>query len=196
MKILCTSDYHLSASLAEGVVKLIEKEKPDVFIAAGDFLSHSYAKDFLKKIKIKTFVVPGNWDAGLKFKSEHVTCEYEHIEEYKDYWFMIASEDGFYSDELLLQRTEEIDGKKLVFITHYPPHGILDFLWDGRSVGFEGFRQFVDKKKPMLHVFGHIHESAGIKKTKSTLFVNAALEEKRVAYLVELPSKKVMAFPL
>ncbi len=55
-------------------------------------------------------------------------------------------------------------------------------------------REAIERVKPTLHVFGHIHESAGVMKHKETLFVNAALPEFRKAAIVDLPSQKVKVF--
>lgn len=57
-----------------------------------------------------------------------------------------------------------------VFVTHYPPEGILDNGWNGhRGWGLEGMaRTLQDKAKydatsgfRALHCFGHIHEQGG-----------------------------------
>jgi Icc-related predicted phosphoesterase len=48
-----------------------------------------------------------------------------------------------------------------VLVTHGPPWGILDTVFDGRRVGSRALRRMIDRKRPMLHVFGHIHHSFG-----------------------------------
>lgn len=78
---------------------------------------------------------------------------------------------------------EDVD----VLITHGPPWGHLDQIvpTDGTTVtkmgrdsehlGCELLADRVEKIKPRIHVFGHIHGSFGQKKVGDTLFVNAAL---------------------
>lgn len=64
-----------------------------------------------------------------------------------------------------------------VLITHGPPYGILDKcpkLGLMESVGCEELAEVVLKSKIKLHIFGHIHESAGNARIKNTLYVNAA----------------------
>jgi Icc-related predicted phosphoesterase len=54
-----------------------------------------------------------------------------------------------------------------IMVTHGPPMGILDKVAsDGKAVGCEHLRRAVERCKPQLHVFGHIHESwGGVKKS-------------------------------
>lgn len=65
-----------------------------------------------------------------------------------------------------------------ILITHSPPWGIRDCVIDfvnGRveNVGSTTLLERVKEIKPMLHVFGHIHEGYGEFKTE-THFVNAS----------------------
>ena len=48
-----------------------------------------------------------------------------------------------------------------VLLTHSPAHGLLDRTRDGREVGCELLRQELERIRPRLHVFGHIHEAYG-----------------------------------
>ncbi len=60
-----------------------------------------------------------------------------------------------------------------LLITHGPPKGILDRTFRGEHVGCEELSLAVERIAPRLHVFGHIHEQAGVHSTARTLFVNA-----------------------
>lgn len=48
-----------------------------------------------------------------------------------------------------------------IMVTHGPPLGILDQTHRGEAVGCKHLRRAVERCKPRLHVFGHIHEAAG-----------------------------------
>jgi len=64
-----------------------------------------------------------------------------------------------------------------ILLTHGPPFGILDQSpsdYPGPA-GDPELRTAVIRVKPALHVFGHIHSGYGIRPTRHTLFVNAAL---------------------
>ncbi|CDR99755.1 uncharacterized protein SPSC_01280 [Sporisorium scitamineum] len=83
-----------------------------------------------------------------------------------------------------------------LLITHTPPHtlGRLDAIHDGTPVGCEELtrrltapRTSPDSIRPLLHVFGHIHEARGVhllqqqggggEEVDETVLVNAALVE-------------------
>lgn len=79
-----------------------------------------------------------------------------------------------------------------VLITHGPPGGILDVVYDymgtpNTRVGcndlMDRIRQLNDLK---LHCFGHIHESSGIAEIENVTYVNAAIcnDHYAVAYPV------------
>lgn len=66
-----------------------------------------------------------------------------------------------------------------ILITHGPPLGIMDevprnFKQTMLSVGCPHLLDAINRVKPKIHIFGHIHEQHGIFKTKETVFVNAA----------------------
>lgn len=49
-----------------------------------------------------------------------------------------------------------------LLITHSPPKGILDLNANKEHAGSAYLREIVLQRKPKYHVFGHIHESAGM----------------------------------
>lgn len=56
------------------------------------------------------------------------------------------------------QISDDVD----VLVTHGPPKGILDGLFDGTHVGCEHLLEAVQSRvKPRVHIFGHIHEGYG-----------------------------------
>lgn len=80
-----------------------------------------------------------------------------------------------------------------VLVTHGPPFGILDTVLQGKNiigygeyyqpiyskgkenVGCSDLLAAINRVKPSLHVFGHIHGGYGIKHKDETLFVNASI---------------------
>jgi Icc-related predicted phosphoesterase len=59
-----------------------------------------------------------------------------------------------------------------VLITHGPPFGILDKTVDNEKVGCEELLLAVNRIKPKIHIFGHIHENYGEIKLNGTHFIN------------------------
>jgi hypothetical protein len=70
-----------------------------------------------------------------------------------------------------------------ILVTHGPAFGYLDTP-GGRSirVGCEMLRHRVDEFKPKIHVFGHIHGSAGYYFNGHTHFINASVLDERYTY--------------
>jgi len=78
-----------------------------------------------------------------------------------------------------------------VLVTHSPPHGILDEVarllsfeieaghGPDAHVGCEELRKAVERLRPRLHVFGHIHESYGRESRDGVAFVNASNCDRR-----------------
>ena len=191
INVLCTSDIHTDKKVAEAILKTIKEYKIDVYIGAGDFHSKEFTEKFLKKIKIKGFVVSGNWD-HVTFKNSYITPMDFGMEEHEGYYFFgVGNSIYFNFNEIAMDLTKNIDPKKLIFITHYPPYMVLDKIWSGRHVGYPEFRDFIEEKNPILHVFGHIHEDYGHKKVGKTLAVNCSLAESDKIYIITLPSQKV-----
>jgi hypothetical protein len=191
MKVLCVSDYHRDQAMADHVEALAAKEKVDAIVNAGDFLSQEFASKVLEKTKFRTFVVRGNWDYDMKIRNKKVTFLSNKAEEYEGYCFIGADFRNYASIQKLAKGK---DPNKMILITHDPPYDILDTSFFGSSAGAPELREIVDSIKPALHVFGHIHESAGVIKYRGTIFVNAALPEFRKAAIVDLPSGKIKIF--
>lgn len=80
-----------------------------------------------------------------------------------------------------------LDPERTLFITHVPPHGILDKVnpeWipygistygdkakDGH-IGSTAFKDVAAKYQPLLHTYGHIHERPGVEKHGRTTYFN------------------------
>lgn len=60
-----------------------------------------------------------------------------------------------------------------VLITHGPPYGHLDTV-QGISQGCRDLLTAIERVKPKLHVFGHVHKEVGTSKNEYTTFVNAS----------------------
>ena len=72
-----------------------------------------------------------------------------------------------------------------ILITHGPPFGYLDIPGGQTTlrVGCEMLRERVDTFKPKIHVFGHIHGSAGYYFNGHTHFINASVLDEQYRYM-------------
>jgi len=67
---------------------------------------------------------------------------------------------------------DEVD----ILVTHGPPLNILDETEDGDRVGCNWLRKAVlERIKPRVHHFGHIHEGYGTMQIDNTIFVNSSI---------------------
>lgn len=77
-----------------------------------------------------------------------------------------------------------------VLITHAPPLGILDQIApDEAHLGCEELFDAIERKRPSIHLFGHIHGGAGTFENEHTRFVNAAYLNERYKPLD--PARKI-----
>jgi len=85
--------------------------------------------------------------------------------------------------EEMKARWDAIPADTDILITHGPPFGYLD-IPGGSSmrVGCEMLRHRVDEIRPKIHVFGHIHGSAGYSYNGHTHFINASVLDERYTY--------------
>lgn len=74
----------------------------------------------------------------------------------------------------LAEKWQLIPSDTNVLITHGPAYGILNQNPSGNHCGCEELVKFVEKIKPQLHVFGHIHYSYGVTEKFGVRFANAS----------------------
>jgi Icc-related predicted phosphoesterase len=79
-------------------------------------------------------------------------------------------------EEKLVQHWQAIPDDTDVLITHSPPYSIGDYVeWDRSHEGSPSlYFEVVERIKPKLHCFGHIHGGNGIKVIENTTFINAS----------------------
>ncbi len=185
MTITHLSDTH---NLHRQVQKL---PKADMIIHSGDISMRGTSKEVMDFIdwfigldyKYKIFIA-GNHDYSLEGKQQDIiqsflpnNCYYlcnsgiriEGISFWGIPFFFSDDVSGRYK-ELIARIPNDTD----VLITHNPPYRILD---RAHNIDF-GCHDLLDKVlevKPRYHLFGHIHDSYGVKKIGNTSFANAAL---------------------
>ena len=142
-------------------------EDADIIICAGDAV-----EDDLKGVEYDDFIawfaslpakwklfVPGNHELAFdldqadgitrKFKDAGITVLQDAVEDCDGVIIGSISGNARIADE-------DIPNDLDIFVTHYPPYGILD-----ENLGSPELLNFVLKAKPKWHLFGHIHETEG-----------------------------------
>lgn len=80
------------------------------------------------------------------------------------------------SDFELKNLWAKIPDKVDILVTHGPPLDILDKIDLGDKVGCKWLKQTVlERVKPKVHHFGHIHESYGTLQIDNTIFINSSI---------------------
>jgi Icc-related predicted phosphoesterase len=73
-------------------------------------------------------------------------------------------------EEIFGRVPENID----VLLTHGPARGIRDLVPRGELVGSPALLRALDRVRPRIHAFGHIHEGYGMTLRNGTLCINAS----------------------
>jgi Icc-related predicted phosphoesterase len=80
--------------------------------------------------------------------------------------------------ESIKREWDKIPKKLDILITHGPPYGILDQIFDKAeyvSIGCEELKLAVEKVRPKIHLFGHIHNGYGFEQNEFTKFYNVSV---------------------
>lgn len=205
MKIIAISDTHNKHK----ELFHLQTEKADVIIHAGDATGMgtiSEVGSFLEwfnslKAELKIFV-PGNHDILFE-KDPHVAeamlKSYPGItplidksitfKGYKFYgmpwmpifydWAFMAKDNG----PKMKAKVNAIPDDTDIVITHCPSFMIGDFTMRRARVGSQTLREKLEKVKPKLHVWGHIHYDAGLHALPwGGIGINAAVLDEQYSY--------------
>ena len=156
--------------------------------------------DSVPNYKHKIFIA-GNHDFGFQDNKDRIN---EILEKYPDITYLEDSVCGYLNEEgteavkiygspwqpefhnwafnlprmgwELKLKWEQIPDDTDILVTHGPPYGILDKAYGNpMPLGCELLAEEVVKKKPKIHVFGHIHGGYGYKYVDGTNYINAAI---------------------
>jgi len=183
MNILFTSDLHGYIAAYTRFSEILSNKKYDVGIISGDLVSFSHnklksenhIKEILHQANKRIFFIMGNddgvighdWsDTTLLLNPNLKKIKYEKIN-FVGYQYTNPVVGGPFEktgEEQMkdLPQLIELIDSNTIFISHGPPYGILDQVYDKQHVGSVALRKLVERKKPIFHLFGHIHEAHGI----------------------------------
>lgn len=84
-----------------------------------------------------------------------------------------------------------------ILVSHQPPFGTkVDRAWIGGHVGSREIRNFIETKKPLLCITGHIHESRGVDAIGETKIVNPGAFKSGHYAVIEMEGRRVMDISL
>lgn len=182
MDILLISDTHANPEALKGLLEFLEKRsfRFDLALTSGD-ITMPGQENYLDKLKalfvqkkIPFWGVAGNFDGALaRQKMEELGISLHHQTKEKN-GFQFT---GINFGEM---PSSEINLKDKILVTHEPPR--LASLALGK---------LVFKNAPTIHIAGHLHKPAFVKRFGPTLWIQVpTLQDGRLAVL-HLPAKKV-----
>jgi len=167
----------------------------DLLIHCGDFCSFQRDDErvlddadmwFAESPASKVVCIGGNHDFMLQrreFTFSHATylqdtsAEIHGLSIYGAPWCPDLSGFAFYAANAdLIDRWRAIPTGIDILVTHTPPHGVLDLPSSGEPhLGCPHLRQELERIRPRLHVFGHVHASHGQSIEDGRHSINAAV---------------------
>ncbi len=187
MKILAFADTHGKEKFIE---RLLEKGKRvDILVCAGDitFFGNGLKKIIEKFAKLKKtmLIIHGNHESeeSIRELSKRFSwLIFIHKGSYKfgNYHFFGYGGDGFATQDsryenIIKQFKKTVKkGEKVVIVTHGPPYGTkCDELPYQGHVGCKTYTKIDKQIKPILHICGHLHETASRRdRIGDTLVIN------------------------
>lgn len=192
MKIAAFSDCHW---LYENIKKF---PKADMCIFTGDWSGNGvsicetvrFINWFSKLPYLYKIAIPGNHDFYCQnninickqlFKANGINLlideeiEVNGLKIYGTPWSPFFNNWAFMlNEEELKKKFRHIPSNLDILITHTPPKGILD-----NNLGSNALLEQINKVKPKINIFGHIHEGYGKFKNKDTKFYNVSVVNDR-----------------
>lgn len=195
-----THNEHQRLSIPEG----------DVFIHAGDLTGRGTlpelerVADWLRSLPhAHKVVIAGNHDFGLQRNPAMARPLFHGLTFLEDSEATVAGlriwgspwQPWFHDWAFNARRGPEIDAKWQlipegidVLVTHGPPLGYGDKVYDGERVGCADLLRQLPRVHPRLHLFGHIHEDRGEWTFGPTRVVNCTTSEGELpATVIDLP---------
>ena len=182
MKILVVGDIHQDEQALERIKQRMESKEHDYLFVCGDTAkSVSFIEEFIEKFP-DVYIIPGNWeteevnDALKKAKNyanekkiwlkdglNVVGFGYSNITQFNTY--------GELHEEDIHERMSKLKiDKNTILLLHCPPKGFFDEI-NNKSVGSVSILKIIEDKKPLVAVFGHVHEHQGVTLLEDTKLV-------------------------
>lgn len=118
-------------------------------------------------------VIKGNHDLCAWESNDNIYNINQTAIKFGDYNFVGYQYTNFERSEVMreadLYSLEPLIEKNTILVTHAPPYRVLDTITvhifgygpTKEPLGCEAIKHFVDRTRPRLHLFGHIHEAFG-----------------------------------
>lgn len=214
MKFLCISDVHGNIEALDKLEAAGAFKEADAVLFAGDFAecfkteTSKPVLDSLVKKHDEIYAVLGNCDEPDFIEElEDAGINAEKTLNYTDGFAVLGSGGGskftgktpnertleeLMSDFAILDSCEDSETwENLIVVSHNPPKGEkVDSFAPGMHAGSELFTKFIEEKKPLAVLTGHIHEGTAIETIGSTVVVNPGSLGEKGTYAMLTVEKK------
>ncbi len=145
-----------------------EWENPSGHLIQALMIKENEIKGILKSAGKPIFLIPGNHDK-TEWKSDGLVQNIDRCRsdcgEYSIVGYRYSNFDRREKDQVIdLIELGKLVDKKTILVTHGPPFGVLDLTHGKEHIGSKVLKKMIRRKKPYLHLFGHVHEAFGIKR--------------------------------
>ncbi|WP_297469559.1 metallophosphoesterase [Thermococcus sp.] len=189
MKVLAVTDIHGNSKMVQELAELLESERPDIVLIAGDITHFSGAETARKilepllKLDAPVLAVHGNCDGrdvpglleelGIGLHDRRVEINGvgfigiggSNITPFNTVWELTEDE--------IMKILERNYRPGDVILSHVPPRDTkADRIHSGLHVGSKALREFIEGNQPPLVVTGHIHEARSVDRVGKTVIVN------------------------
>ncbi len=188
MKLLLSADIHGRKRSVDLLKEKVKSENIDLIICAGDMTVFERELEIiledLNSIGLPIIIIPGNHESPeilkeISLKFDNLIYLHKATFEFNDYLFVGYGNPGFALIEPEFEQfaaniKKVLKGKKIVLVTHGPPHNTkLDYL-EGNHVGCKSITKFIKEHDNILvAISGHLHENFGLKdKINKTKLIN------------------------
>ncbi|BAD84736.1 metallophosphoesterase, calcineurin superfamily [Thermococcus kodakarensis KOD1] len=189
MRIVAVTDIHGKLEKVKRLAGVLEEERPDLILIAGDITNFSGAEvartvlEPLMALDVPILAVHGNCDGrdvpelleelGISLHNKRkevngtgfVGVGGSNITPFNTIWELTEDE----IMEILRKNYRPGD----IILSHAPPKDTkADRVHSGLHVGSTALREFIEKNQPPLVVTGHIHEARSVDELGETIIVN------------------------
>ena len=180
MKALCVADLHSDEKALALLRELVEKEKPEIVVIAGDITQFGpveYAERALEIARAngaECIAVHGNTDTlQVKLFLERGGVSIHNKKravggiEFVGYGGSAPTPfrtSITYSEAQIYEDLSKLVSRDCVLVSHAPPFGLpleLDNAFDLKPAGSKSVRRVIEEKRPRACVCAHVHEREG-----------------------------------
>jgi len=181
MRLLAVSDIHGEEAAIESIKTLSQSH--DATLVCGDLTHSTLHLEDLERSVENLFIIPGNWDSERINKRMLESPRSAHMKRHElpEGLNLVGfgltpptpfSTFGEMSEDEMQEglRNLEID-ERTILMLHCPPRGYFDLVRGGEHVGSESVLWTIEKRKPLLSLFGHVHEHLGVARMGESMLV-------------------------